>query len=58
MKVEVQSLRPIGPILVLDDEEPLAGAICSQLRREGFDAVPLSMASPVSACSENGLPSW
>jgi two-component system response regulator RegX3 len=24
----------------LDDEEPLAGAICSQLRREGFDAVP------------------
>ena len=40
MKVEVQSLRPIGPILVMEDEEPLAGGICSQLRREGFDAVP------------------
>jgi len=44
MKVDVQnglqSLRPMGPILVMEDEEPLAGAICSQLRREGFDAVP------------------
>jgi CheY-like chemotaxis protein len=43
MKVDVQeepqSLRPMGPILVLEDEEPLVGAICSQLRREGFDAV-------------------
>jgi hypothetical protein len=62
MKVDVQdgpqSLRPMAPIFVLEDEEPLAGAICSQLRREGFDAVPAVDASPVSACSESGLLSW
>ena len=28
-----------GPILVVEDEEALVGAICYQLQREGFDAV-------------------
>jgi two-component system response regulator RegX3 len=30
---------PSGPILVVEDEEALVGAICYQLQREGFDAV-------------------
>ncbi|TMK50514.1 MAG: response regulator transcription factor [Actinobacteria bacterium] len=29
----------VGPILVVEDEEALVGAICYQLQREGFDAV-------------------
>jgi two-component system response regulator RegX3 len=33
------SPTPGGPILVVEDEEALVGAICYQLQREGFDAV-------------------
>jgi len=44
MNVDVQegaaeASAPVGPILVVEDEEALVGAICYQLQREGFDAV-------------------
>ena len=44
MNVDVQegaagAPAPAGPILVVEDEEALVGAICYQLQREGFDAV-------------------
>ena len=44
MKVDVQDepakvSAPAGPILVVEEEEALVGAICYQLQREGFDAV-------------------
>jgi DNA-binding response OmpR family regulator len=37
--VTAESPTPSGPILVVEDEEALVGAICYQLQREGFDAV-------------------
>src|SRR5207245_1793637 len=44
MNVDVQegaaeASTPVGPILVVEDEEALVGAICYQLQREGFDAL-------------------
>ena len=44
MNVDIQegpaeAPAPAGPILVVEDEEALVGAICYQLQREGFDAV-------------------
>jgi two-component system response regulator RegX3 len=44
MNVDVQegaaeAPAPAGPILVVEDEEALVGAICYQLQREGFDAL-------------------
>jgi two-component system response regulator RegX3 len=34
-----EASAPVGPILVIEDEEALVGAVCYQLEREGFEAV-------------------
>jgi len=46
----------MGHILVMGDEEPLVGALCSQLRREGFEAVPAADGLADLACSESSPP--